>query len=266
MTCEGLARLGGRRILVTGAARGIGRTVAAEFVHEGAAVGLLDVEETAVSAVEDELTGLGAKVAHRVVDISMQAEAARAVRELGEALGGVDGVVAVAGITRPERAAAMSPESWQRVIDVNLGGTFYVIQAALPWMERVGGGSVVAIGSIAAYGGPVGRASYSASKAGLIGLIRNLAIEFGPSAIRFNVVAPGHIRSAMGERDPAGMELSASKTPLRRVGEPSDVARACLFLISDESSYITGQVLNVCGGRTLWQSDAPVPPEPRATT
>jgi NAD(P)-dependent dehydrogenase (short-subunit alcohol dehydrogenase family) len=257
-------RLDGRRILVTGAGRGIGRAVALVFASEGASLGLIDLERPGLTEVAGELEAVGARVEHRAVDVTDHPATRQAVQEIGEGLGGLDGVVVVAGITRPDRSESMSPETWQRVIDVNLGGAFFAIQAALPFIHRAGRGSIVAIGSIAAYGGPIGRANYAASKAGIVGLIRNLALELGPDAIRCNVVAPGHINAPMGARDPAQMESSASRTPLRRLGEPEDVARACLFLISDESDFVTGQVLNVCGGRTLFQSDAPFPLTPAA--
>lgn len=244
--------LAGRRVIVTGGAGGIGRAIVERFVREGASVGILDLERDVANDVAAELRDQGLSAEAAGGNVAASDEARSAVDELTKRLGGLDGCVAVAGISRPTPALDITADGWNEVVGVNLGGVFFTVQAAIPHFLDAKKGSVVAIGSIAALGGPIGRAHYSSSKAGLVGLMKNLAIEFGPSGLRFNVVQPGHIDTKLGHHPDSNPERSAQTTPLRRLGTGEDVAGACAYLISDESSYVTGQVLNVCGGKTLW--------------
>jgi 3-oxoacyl-[acyl-carrier protein] reductase len=244
-------RLAGRRAVITGGARGIGRGVADLFAQEGAAIGIIDVLDSTEQAAA-ELREAGATAFARTADVTSSSEIRKAVDELAGELSGIDAMVCVAGITRPAPAAELPEEDWRAVIEVNLTGAFLSVQASLPWLEKSDSGSVVVVGSVASEGGPVGRVNYSSSKAGLQGMVKNLAVEYGPKGVRFNIVAPGHIISTLGIRDEQSMRESAERTPLRRLGSVEDVAAACLFFASDNSSYVTGQVLNVCGGKTLW--------------
>lgn len=246
-----MGRLAGKRAVITGGARGIGRAVSETFAREGAAIGIIDVLDETHGAAE-EIRQSGATVFSEIADVSNKAAIGEAIARLGDQLGGIDSVVCVAGITRPEPAAELSEENWRAVIEVNLTGVFFTLQAALPWLEKSEAGSGVVVGSVASEGGPIGRVNYSSSKAGLQGMVKNLAVEYGPKGVRFNIVAPGHIISTLGMRDEQAMQASAERTPLRRLGSVDDVAAACLFFASDNSSFMTGQVLNVCGGKTLW--------------
>ena len=242
-------RLDGKVALVIGAARGIGRGVAERFAEEGARLVLADAIVEAGEATADEL---GA--AFVPTDISRLEDAEKAVAAALERFGRLDVVVQNAGIYPWQLIEDTSPEDWDRVMAVNLRGTFNAARAALPPMKRQGSGRMLFTSSIT---GPhvtsPGHGHYSATKAGINGFIRSAALEFSGYGITVNGVEPGNIltEGILRERDPAYLKSMEDAIPLGRLGAPRDVANAFLFLASDEASYITGTTIVVDGGQLL---------------
>jgi 3-oxoacyl-[acyl-carrier protein] reductase len=250
--------LEGRVALVTGAARGIGAEIAAEFARAGARVGVLDLEEqqagdtaTAISEAGGQAIALGADVA----DVSL-VEAA--VARVAEEFGGLDILVNNAGVLRDNLLFKMTEDDWDTVMNVHLRGTFLVTRAVQRIMVERRYGRVVNLSSTSALGNR-GQANYSSAKAGLQGFTRTVAIELGPFGITVNAIAPGYIDTPMtrGTAERLGVAVEerqatvAARLPVRRVGQPSDIANAALFLAAEASGFVTGQVLYVDGGQTL---------------
>ncbi|MGI6368822.1 MAG: SDR family NAD(P)-dependent oxidoreductase [Anaerolineae bacterium] len=243
--------LSGRRALVTGAARGLGRACALTLAEAGAQVGVVDLnlqgaEETA------QLCAGGMAWACDVADCdAVEALAPQVERQLGD----IDILVNNAGIVAyAQGAAGFSLEQWDRVLDVNLRGTVWMCRALLPGLKRRGGGAIVNFSSLAArVGGIEAGLHYAASKAGLIGVTRTLAKECGPYGITVNAIAPGIIGSdtVLGLLSPARQQQLAEQALLRRLGTPQDVANVVLFLVSPLASYITGTVIDINGGMYL---------------
>lgn len=247
MTGETKNRLEGRRIVVTGAARGMGLATAQLFAAEGASLALCDMNEQGVRAAAEELGCFGS-----ACDVSDEADVKRFAAAAEEAMGGVDGLINAAGllIMKPFLETALS--EWQRILDVNLTGTMLMCQALVPAIQRSGAGTIVNIASIGGLqAGPLCSA-YSVSKAGVIMLSNALAMEVGPE-IRVNTVCPGTIQTDMTANLLAGdgsRERLTDRAALKRLGVPEDVARAMLFLTADESSFVNGDTLTVDGGCT----------------
>ncbi|MGA3400290.1 MAG: SDR family NAD(P)-dependent oxidoreductase [Acetobacteraceae bacterium] len=246
-----MARLAGRRILVTGGASGIGRATAVLFASEGAAVAVLDRAADAAALVAREIGG------HAVaVDVADPASVEAAVGGAASALGGLDGVVTAAGILSSSGIADTAPEAFARTLAVNLTGTFLVVRAALRFLQAAPAATIVTIGSGVGLlpTGP-GSIAYVASKGGVIAMSKAMAAELAP-AIRVNVVCPGMVETAMTEgflRNAAGEvapELAA-RYALKRPATPREIAAAILFLTADDSSFVTGIALPVDGGRTF---------------
>jgi NAD(P)-dependent dehydrogenase (short-subunit alcohol dehydrogenase family) len=246
-----MTRLAGRRIIITGGASGIGRATARLFRQEGAAVAVLDRSDNAAKAVADEIGAIAI-----ACDVSDPASVAAAVNQAAEAMGGLDGVVNAAGILSETGIADTSAEVFNRTLAVNLTGTFLVIQAAAPHLQKAGKGTIVNIASGVGLlpTGP-GSVAYVASKGGVVALTKAVSMELAPT-IRVNSVCPGavetamtaaQIRSASGEPNPA----IARRYALQRHGQPEELAAAILFLTSDESSFMTGIAPPVDGGRTF---------------
>ena len=243
--------LEGQTAIVTGGGSpsGIGRATARLFAAEGARVGILDLARTDPEGAAAEL---GPHHAGRVCDVR-DAEACRAaVDGLAEALGRLDILIGNAGVVHGTPLAEISREEYDEVLDVNLRGNFQMAQAAVPHMKAGGGGAIVLVSSIAGQvgGGLFGRSHYAAAKSGIFGLAKALARELAPEGIRANAIAPGVI-----DNDFSGGRMTreikdeiATRVPLGRLGTSEDVAKACLYLASDLSSYVTGQVLSVNGG------------------
>jgi len=245
----------GRRVLVTGAAQGIGRRIAEGFATAGASLLLLDRQEQAVEALASELRSQGREARALAVDLADPTAIAAALAGLD----GLDVLVHNAAYFPLTDFAAITPQLLQRTLAVNLGALFWLTQAALPLFAARGGGCVLATSSVT---GPrvayPGLSHYAASKAGVNGFIRNAALELAPRNIRVNGVEPGMIHTpAMANLGDAALEARiAAGIPLGRLGQPADIAGAMLFLASDAAAYITGQTLVVDGGATLPESSA----------
>jgi 3-oxoacyl-[acyl-carrier protein] reductase len=242
--------LEGKVALITGASKGIGRKIAEKFVEQGAHVAftyLSSVEKG--EALEKELQTGGVKVKGYRSDASNFAEAEKLIETIVADFGTLDIVVNNAGITKDGLLMRMTEENWDDVLNINLKSIFNVTKAASKIMMKNRQGVFVNMSSVVGVQGNAGQANYAASKAGIIGFSKSIAKELGSRNIRTNVVAPGFIRTEMTDvLDPKVVEGWAQAIPLKRAGEPEDVANVCVFLASDMSAYVNGQVLSVCGG------------------
>ena len=239
--------LDGKVALVTGAARGIGKAIALRFAAEGADIAFTDLavnEETAA-----EIAALGRKARSYASNAADFAATQAVVDEILKDFGRIDILVNNAGITRDGLVMRMSEEQWDAVIDVNMKSAFNFLHAVVPAMARQRSGSIIHMASIAGQTGNPGQVNYAASKAGLIAMAKSVAKEMGPRGIRANAIAPGYILSEMTESLPQAVKDEFLKLiPLKRGGSVEDVANAALFLASDLSAYISGQVIAVNGG------------------
>lgn len=245
--------LEGKIALVTGATRGIGKAIAEGFAAQGAHVAFTyrsSVEKA--EALEAALKGQGVEAKGYQTDAADFEGIQKTLGEILEKFGRLDVVVNNAGITQDNLLLRMSEEQWNNVIQTNLNSVFYTTKALLRPMLKQRSGSFINISSVVGLTGNAGQANYAASKAGMVGFTKSIAKEIGSRGIRANVVAPGFIATEMTAELPE-KELSTwlQGIPLKRAGEPEDVANLCIFLASDMSSYITGQVFNVDGGMVM---------------
>jgi NAD(P)-dependent dehydrogenase (short-subunit alcohol dehydrogenase family) len=247
-------RFEGRRVLITGAARGIGRATAARLVAEGARVAILDIDGDAAEATAD---AVGSGAVALVADVAEEGAVERAFAAVHEAWGGLDVVVANAAtqlIGRDERADRLSVEAWQRTVDVNLTGAFLTVKHGARALLANGGGAIVCTGSPAGhYGIASGLDAYSATKAGVSGLVRVTAIDYAGEGIRVNGVLPGITETPMNHwwmDDPQAREAITGQIPLGRPARPEEIAAVVAFLASDDATYVTGALWSVDGGLT----------------
>ena len=241
--------LEGKVALVTGAGRGIGKAIALRFAQEGADVAFTDLAvNEAVEETVKEIEALGVKVKAYASNAANFDETHEVVKQIVEDFGRIDVLVNNAGITKDGLMMRMSEAQWDAVINVNLKSAFNFIHAVTPIMAKQRGGSIINMSSVVGVSGNAGQCNYSASKAGMIGLAKSIAKEMGPRGIRANCIAPGFIITEMTNQ--LSQEIKdqwAAQIPLRRGGTPEDVANVALFLASDLSSYVSGQVLHCCG-------------------
>ncbi len=242
--------LQGKVAIITGASRGIGKAIATQFVQQGAKVAFTyHSSEEKARALEAELTAGGGEARGFKSDASKMAEAEQLVADVVAAFGTVDIVVNNAGITDDTLLMRMTEEQWDRVIDVNLKSCFALTKAVLRTFLKARNGSIINVSSVVGVQGNAGQANYAASKAGILGFTKSVALELGSRNIRCNAIAPGFIETEMTAKlDEATVQGWRDAIPLKRGGTPDDVANLCVFLGSDMSSYITGQTLNVDGG------------------
>lgn len=238
--------------LITGAAQGIGKEIALCFARQGADMALVDVARDSLESTRAEIEQQGRKCLALPVDVSNTDEVAACVNKCIDSFGRIDILVNNAGITRDNLLLRMSTEEWDSVIAVNLKGTYNFIKALTKPLMKQRAGRIINIASIIGIIGNAGQANYAASKAGIIGLTKSVARELAPRGINVNAIAPGFITTAMTEvLSDEVKEGMLANIPLGRFGEPADVARAALFLASDLSRYLTGQVIVVDGGMVM---------------
>jgi 3-oxoacyl-[acyl-carrier protein] reductase len=246
--------LAGRSALVTGAGHGIGAAVARALATAGAAVVVTDVDKDAAAAVAEEIVAAGGRAGSAVVDVRDAGQATRAAEQAAELTGGtLHIVVNNAGVIAPAMFAKMTAEQFQLVLDVHVGGTFTVSQAALPFLAGDGTGRIINVTSAAGLVGTIGQVNYGAAKAAVIGLTKSLAKELAKKRITVNAVAP-LAATAMTENIRGNeklAELTLARIPLGRWAEPDEIAATFVFFASDAASYITGQVLPVDGGTVI---------------
>ncbi len=236
--------------LITGAGRGIGKAIALRFAQEGCNIAFTDIAlNDVVMETEKELAALGVKVKAYASNAANFEETHQVVEEIVKDFGRIDILVNNAGITKDTALKRMTEEQWDAVINVNLKSVFNFTKAVQPVMWKQNGGSVINMSSVVGVSGNANQCNYSASKAGIIGFTKSAAKEMGVRNIRHNAIAPGFIITAMTNALPEDVRKQwESLIPLRRGGTPEDVANVALFLASDLSSYVTGQVIHCCGG------------------
>lgn len=242
--------LTGRTAWITGAARGIGKAIARKLAENGADLALTDVLADDLAATANEIArDTRRKVIQQTLDVTDQAGAAAFVQRIVEELGGLTALVNNAGITKDGLLMRMSQSDWERVLQVNLTGTFVCTQAATKPMMKARYGKIINISSVVGVMGNAGQANYSASKAGMIGFTKSVAKELAGRGIRANAIAPGFIETEMTHQLSADVrEAYVKAIPLNYLGSPDDIAQLCLFFASAASDYVTGQVLVVDGG------------------
>ncbi|MDR0981869.1 MAG: 3-oxoacyl-[acyl-carrier-protein] reductase [Culturomica sp.] len=245
--------LEGKTALITGASRGIGKAVAIAFAKEGANIAFTDLRyDENAQKTEKELQDLGVKAKMYASNAADFAATATTVEEVAKDFGSIDVLVNNAGITKDTLLLRMTEEQWDAVINVNLKSVFNFTKSVAPIMLKQKSGSIVSMSSVVGVSGNAGQSNYSASKAGIIGFTKSIAKELGSRNIRVNAVAPGFIITDMTGQLPEEVRKEwAAKIPLKRGGTPEDIADVCLFLASDMSRYVTGQVVHVCGGMNM---------------
>jgi NAD(P)-dependent dehydrogenase (short-subunit alcohol dehydrogenase family) len=244
--------------LVTGSGAGIGESICLRFAREGVTVVGMDIDQSEAERVAAAVNSEGNRAYSQPGDVSKRADCARVVEWTSANAGNIDILCNVAGIVETGTVLEASEESWQRTMDVNLKGMFYLSQLVLPSMIHNGGGSIINISSVVAVKGAKSRCAYSVSKAGVIGLTRSLAVDFIDKGIRANAICPGVVESpSWHERvkqapDPEkALKEFIERAPMGRVGQPEEVAALCAYLASDESAFVTGQILSIDGGATM---------------
>ncbi|MBN2638602.1 MAG: 3-oxoacyl-[acyl-carrier-protein] reductase [Bacteroidales bacterium] len=242
--------LQGKVALITGASRGIGKSIAMKFASEGADIAFSDLNrDKNMETTEKELNAMGIKAIGYASNAASFSDSEKLAEQIVADFGQIDILVNNAGITRDNLLLRMTEQDWDAVLTVNLKSVFNLTKAVQRFMIKQKGGSIINMSSVVGVNGNAGQANYSASKAGMIGFTKSIAQELGSRNIRSNAIAPGFIETEMTHKLPENVREEWIKTiPLRRSGKPEDVADVAVFLASDYSSYVTGQVINVCGG------------------
>jgi len=242
--------LTGKTALITGAARGIGRSIALMFAAEGADVAFTDLRmDENMQSLEAGIRAMGRKSAGYPSDASDFNDCEKVTNQVAADFGRIDILVNNAGITRDNLLMRMTEADWDLVIKVNLKSVFNMTKAVQKYMLKQRSGSIINMSSVVGVGGNAGQSNYSASKAGLIGFTKSIALELGSRNVRCNAIAPGFIETEMTAKLPEDVRKDwIASIPLRRGGKPEDVARIAVFFASDLSDYVTGQVISVCGG------------------
>ena len=242
--------LEGKTVIITGATRGIGKGVAQKLAEQGANIAFTYVSsKEKADAIEQELLLLGVKAKAFKSDASIMSEAESLVKEVNETFGSIDVLVNNAGITKDNLLMRMSEEDFDRVLEVNLKSIFNMTKSVQRTMLKQRSGSIINMTSVVGVKGNAGQSNYAASKAGVIGFTKSIALELGSRNIRCNAIAPGFIETEMTDKlDEKVISEWRNSIPLKRGGTPEDVANVTLFLASELSAYVSGQVVNVCGG------------------
>ncbi len=242
-----------KNALITGASRGIGRAIALEFAKEGANIAFSDLKvDDNAEALVKELEAIGVKAKAYASDASSLSDSEALINDVVTEFGSIEVLVNNAGITRDNLLMRMTEEDWDLVLKVNLKSAFNLIKSVQRVMLKQRQGSIINMTSVVGVSGNAGQSNYSASKAGMIGFTKSIAQELGSRNIRTNAIAPGFIETEMT----AGLQEDVKESwikgiPLRRSGKPEDVAKTAVFLASDLSEYVTGQIINVCGGMQM---------------
>lgn len=245
--------LEGKTAIITGAARGIGKAIAIAYAKQGANIAFTDIAiDDNAKATEQELIALGVKAKGYASDASKYEQTQQVVEQIAKDFGQIDVLINNAGITKDTLLMRMTEDQWDAVINVNLKSVFNFTKAVQPIMLKQRSGSIVNMSSVVGVSGNAGQANYSASKAGMIGFTKSIAKELGSRGIRCNAIAPGFIITEMTAKLPEDVRKAwADGIPLKRGGTPEDVANVTVFLGSEMSSYVTGQVIKVCGGMNM---------------
>jgi 3-oxoacyl-[acyl-carrier protein] reductase len=245
-------RVKNKVVIITGGGSGIGKETGILFAKEGAKVVVADINEKAGEETVDEIKNAGGEVIFAKLDVTDREQTKQVVKDTIAKYGRIDVLINNAGIIQDALVVKMTEDQWDNVININLKGPFNCIQAVVEQMITQGSGVIINISSIVALYGNVGQTNYAATKAGLVGMTKTLAKELGKKGIRVNAVAPGFIYTPMTATVPEKiLEMMKEKTPLKRLGTPSDVANTLLFLSSDDASFINGAVISVDGGLLL---------------
>ncbi len=240
----------GKNAVVTGGCRGIGKAIALTLARHGANIAFTDLSyDDMARSLEEEISGFGVKVKGYASNAANFEETEKTIDNIAKEFGSIDILVNNAGITKDTLLMRMTEEQWDSVINVNLKSVFNFTKATQKYMLKQRSGSIINMSSVVGVSGNAGQSNYSASKAGILGFTKSVAKELGPRSIRCNAIAPGFIITDMTAKLPEDIRNQwIQSIPVRRGGTPEDVANVTLFLASDLSSYISGQVINVCGG------------------
>jgi NAD(P)-dependent dehydrogenase (short-subunit alcohol dehydrogenase family) len=245
-------RLAGRIAIVTGAGRGIGHGIALGYAREGAKVALVSRNAEELQALAAEIRASGGEALVAPADVRDSAAVNAVVEQVVAQWGGVDALVNAAGIPMAVPTTELSDEKWQMTLDININGTFFFCRAVAPHMIAKGHGTIINIGSLHSFLGIPMRAAYAASKGGVLQLTRSLATEWAPHGVRVNCISPGWIRTPLQDEMVRQGRLDrtpiVARTPIRRIGEVSDIVGPAIFLASDESAFIVGEQLIIDGG------------------
>ena len=247
-----MKRLEGKVSLITGGGQGIGEATAMKFAREGATVVVCDVRQAAVDAVVARCQSIGAEAVGHVMDVTQRPMVDAVVAQVLARFGRIDVLVNNAGITQDARLQKMTLEQFDRVVDVNLRGVFHCSQAVADAMVAQGAGVILNASSVVGIYGNFGQTNYAATKFGVIGFTKTWSRELGPKGIRVNAVAPGFVDTPILRTIPEKvLQEMEHKVPLKRLGQPEEIANVYAFLASDEASYVNGAVIEVCGGMTV---------------